>query len=102
MEVASINLTQLEQLSLPDTRNSSYKGSSLEQIGKVVIPLEAFASNTSGTLMKNLPYNVIMLLLCLHGERENMLQMMISTDDIQRYLYAFLTISENLMEGCES
>ncbi|RMX43518.1 hypothetical protein pdam_00001922, partial [Pocillopora damicornis] len=47
MEVASINLTQLEQLSLPDTRNSSYKGSSLEQIGKVVIPLEAFASNTS-------------------------------------------------------
>lgn len=31
-----------------------------------------------------------------------MLQMMISTDDIQRYLYAFLTISENLMEGCES
>lgn len=59
MEVASINLTQLEQLSLPDTRNSSYKGSSLEQIGKVVIPLEAFASNTSGTLMKNLPYNVI-------------------------------------------
>lgn len=52
MEVASINLTQLEQLSLPDTRNSSYKGSSLEQIGKVVIPLEAFASNTSGTLRR--------------------------------------------------
>ena len=31
-----------------------------------------------------------------------MLQMKISTDDIQRYLYAFLSVSENLMEGCES
>ncbi|XP_022808619.1 adhesion G-protein coupled receptor D1-like [Stylophora pistillata] len=47
IEVASVNLTQLEQLSLPDNPNRSYEVSSLEQIGRVVIPLEAFASNTS-------------------------------------------------------
>ena len=51
MAVASVNLTQIEELSFPDMNSGDFENNSIQHSDSVMLPRAAFVPNATGTVI---------------------------------------------------